>query len=76
MTSTVRAKMSQQEKEKKIAQRLSENPVSIEMVRARNDSGHFIKDDPSTPENEAWVEKPKAKKKPTVKKKTTAKKSK
>ena len=57
MTSTVRAKMAQQEKEKKVAQRLSENPV--EMVRARNEDGHFIKDDPSTPENEAWVEKPK-----------------
>ena len=24
-------------------------------VRARDDSGHFIADDPSTPENEAWV---------------------
>lgn len=60
MTSTVRAKMAQQEKEKKVAQRLSETPV--EMVRARNKDGHFIKDDPTTPENEAWVEKPKAKK--------------
>lgn len=25
-------------------------------VRARNEDGHFIKDDPSTPEDEAWVE--------------------
>ena len=74
MTSTVRAKMAQQEKEKKVAQRLSENPV--EMVRARNEDGHFIKDDPSTPENEAWVEKPKAKKKPAAKKKAASKKSK
>jgi hypothetical protein len=24
-------------------------------VRARTKSGHFIKDDPTTPENEAWV---------------------
>ncbi len=47
MTSTVRAKMAQQEKEKKVAQRLSETPV--EMVRARNKDGHFIKDDPTTP---------------------------
>ena len=23
--------------------------------RARNEDGHFIADDPSTPENEAWV---------------------
>ena len=23
--------------------------------RARNDKGHFIADDPNTPENEAWV---------------------
>ena len=26
-----------------------------EPVRARDDNGHFIADDPSTPENEAWV---------------------
>ncbi len=23
--------------------------------RARNDKGHYVADDPSTPENEAWV---------------------
>lgn len=36
--------------------------------RARTEDGHFVKDDPTTPENEAWVddEKPKkAKEKPT-----------
>ena len=33
-----------------------------EMVRARNEKGHFIADDPDTPENEAWVEKPKEEK--------------
>lgn len=27
-----------------------------EMVRARNELGQFVADDPSTPENEAWVE--------------------
>ena len=28
------------------------------MVRARNDKGHYIPDDPNTPEiNEAWIEK-------------------
>jgi len=24
--------------------------------RARTDKGHYVKDDPSTPENEAWVD--------------------
>lgn len=24
--------------------------------RARTDKGHFVKDDPNTPENEAWVD--------------------
>ena len=33
-----------------------------EKVRARNEKGHHIADDPNTPENEAWVEKPKEKK--------------
>ena len=29
---------------------------SLEMVRARDENGHFISDDPSTPDvNEAWV---------------------
>tara|TARA_B100001057_G_scaffold224754_1_gene225048 strand:+ start:1787 stop:2116 length:330 start_codon:yes stop_codon:yes gene_type:complete len=27
------------------------------LVRARDDKGHYVSDDPSTPENEAWVEK-------------------
>jgi hypothetical protein len=26
------------------------------LKRARNDKGHFIADDPNTPENEAWYE--------------------
>ena len=31
-----------------------------ERVRARNEKGHYIKDDPSTPDvNEAWTTKPK-----------------
>ena len=58
---------------------VQEAPV-VEMLRARNEEGHFLKDDPSTPENEAWVEKPaakpKAKKKAASKKKTASKKSK
>ena len=34
------------------------------LVRARDEKGHYVKDDLSTPDvNEAWVEKPKPKKK-------------
>jgi len=29
----------------------------VAKVRARDDKGHFIADDPSTEKNEAWVEK-------------------
>lgn len=52
--------------------------AAVEKVRARTEEGHFVKDDPSTPENEAWVEKPKKKAAPKKKapaKKKTAKKS-
>ena len=43
------------------------------MERARNEKGHYVADDPSTPEvNEAYVQKPK--KKATAKKKATPKK--
>lgn len=31
--------------------------IEVERVRARTDKGHFVKDDPTTPENEAWVTK-------------------
>jgi len=74
MTSSVRAKMAQVEKEKKVARReaMANPEVATEMVRARSDKGHYIADDPSTPENEAWVEKPK--KKASPKKKAPAKK--
>ena len=27
----------------------------VEPKRSRNEKGHYIADDPSTPENEAWV---------------------
>jgi len=30
---------------------------TVEMVRARNEKGHYIADDPETPENEAWTTK-------------------
>ena len=86
MTSSVRAKMAQVEKEKKVARReamanpeIAKDPeVVTEMVRARNDQGHYIADDPKTEINEAWAEKPKKKAAPKKKapvKKKTAKKS-
>ncbi len=47
-------------KKKKKAEPTPE-PVEEEMeevtVRARNEKGHYIKDDPDTPENEAWTTK-------------------
>jgi hypothetical protein len=33
-----------------------EDPENKRRVRARNADGEYIGDDPSTPENEAWVE--------------------
>jgi len=41
--------------------------VAVEKVRARNEDGSFVGDDPNTPEDEAWVEKPKPKAKPKAK---------
>jgi len=32
-------------------------PTETVKVRARNDKGHYVKDDPDTPENEAWTTK-------------------
>ena len=29
----------------------------VKKVRARNNKGHYVKDDPTTPENEAWTTK-------------------
>tara|TARA_R110000787_G_scaffold210130_1_gene319997 strand:+ start:330 stop:506 length:177 start_codon:yes stop_codon:yes gene_type:complete len=47
----------------------SQNKPAVELVRARGSKGAFIADDPSTPENEAWVEKTaKPKAKPKAKK--------
>ena len=31
--------------------------ATVETVRARNEKGHYIADDPNTPENEAWTTK-------------------
>jgi len=73
MTSSIREKRIAIDKEKKIARREAEN--APEMVRARDDKGHYVKDDPSTPQNEAWVEAKKVAEKPAAKKKATPKKS-
>jgi hypothetical protein len=64
MVSSVREKMIKVEKAKKLATRAAETGVvleKVELVRARDNRGHFISDDPETPEDEAWVEKPKNK---------------
>jgi len=45
-------------KEQDVLDWISEN---TEKVRARNSKGHYIKDDPTTPENEAWTTKIKKK---------------
>jgi hypothetical protein len=45
-------------KKAKRAKKVDAKPADTEMVRARNADGHFIADDPSTPDvNEAWVAK-------------------
>ena len=36
---------------------VAEEVEETEMVRARNEKGHYIADDPDTPENEAWTTK-------------------
>jgi hypothetical protein len=62
-------------KQEKIDQRKKEEAAKsgeeIIMVRARDEKGHFIPDNPDTPEIDAWVEKKVSK---TKKKKTTKKK--
>ena len=78
---SVRDKMVEQiraaKRETVIAEPVVEAVVEVvEEVRARNENGHFIADDPTTPENEAWTKKPKAQKKNSSKKKSAAKKSK
>lgn len=51
-----------------------EEIIETVKVRARTEEGHFVKDDPKTPENEAWVEKPKSEVKVKSKVKKTIKK--
>jgi len=59
-----------------IAEPVVKVEVVVEEVRARNENGYFIADDPTTPENEAWTKKPEAQKKNSSKKKSAVKKSK
>ena len=50
-------------------------PVESEPVRARNDQGHYVADDPTTPDvNEAYEGGEAPRKKRTYKKRTTKKK--
>jgi|TARA_B110000285_G_scaffold159367_1_gene177816 hypothetical protein len=53
---------------------VAEEIVDVVKVRARDEKGGFIGDDPSTPENEAWVEKPVKVKKASAKKRNKASK--
>ena len=75
MSSSVREKMIKVDQEKKRLKRpVDAEPMflqAIEEVRARDENGHFIADDPSTTENEAWVKK--TVKKTPAKKKTSKK---
>ena len=78
---SVRDKMVEQiraaKRETVIAEPVVEAVVEVvEEVRARNENGHFIADDPATPENEAWTKKPQAQKKNSSKKKSAAKQAK
>jgi hypothetical protein len=52
----------------------AEEIVDVVKVRARDEKGGFIGDDPSTPENEAWVETPVKVKKASAKKRNKASK--
>jgi len=73
MSSSIYEKIAKQMKEAKMMRREAINQAKetaeTVMVRARAAAGHYIADNPDTPENEAWEEKPKA----VVKKKTTKK---
>ena len=78
MASSVREKVVEQIRAAKRAMRDAETMVKTKLIRARDDKGHYVKDDPDTIENEAWVEVPveenKPVKKAAAKKKAPAKK--
>ena len=44
-----------QEQEKAPKKKAKVEETKLEMVRARDENGHFIADDPDTEVNEAWV---------------------
>lgn len=44
-----------QEQEKAPKKKAKVEETELEMVRARDEKGHFIADDPDTEVNEAWV---------------------
>jgi hypothetical protein len=44
-------------KKTKVTVNIEEDAEEVTLVRARDKKGHFIADDPKTPENEAWVKK-------------------
>ena len=44
-----------QEQEKAPKKKAKVKETELEMVRARDENGHFIADDPDTEVNEAWV---------------------
>ena len=85
MTSSINEKIVAQIKQKKAEIKAAEAPKVEDAKRARDDKGHYIADDLSTPDvNEAWeggkapkkkAKKTVAKKKTTAKKKTVAKKT-
>ena len=79
MASSVREKVVEQIRAAKRAMRDAETIVKTKFVRARDERGHYVKDDPDTVVDEAWVEVPVEEKKPAkkaaAKKKAPAKKS-
>ena len=42
----------------KVVEKVTNKTSNTKRVRNRNAKGHFVKDDPNTPENEAWKEVP------------------
>ena len=44
-----------QEQEKAQKKKAKVEETELEMVRARDENGHFIADDPDTEVNEAWI---------------------
>ena len=42
----------------KVVEKVTNKSSNTKRVRNRNAKGHFVKDDPNTPENEAWKEVP------------------